>query len=68
MPDLKLYEIPVKIALNQEEVELFEKYRQKAINQGLNIDFCKFLAFLLEAGSVPHLKRQAAFYIDGKII
>ena len=68
MSEMKLFEIPVKILLNDEEIALFEEYQQKAATKGLDLSFEKFLASLLEVGSTPHLKRQAAFYIDGKII
>lgn len=68
MSKIKLFEISVTIVLNDEEIALFEEYRQKAAAKGLYLPFERFIANLLETGSIPHLKRQAAFYIDGKII
>lgn len=68
MEKYNTFKIPVEIILTDEEVKLFEEYRRKASDKGLDVPFEKFIATLLETGSKPHLMRQAAFYIDGEII
>lgn len=68
MEKYNTFSIPVEIILTDEEMALFEEYRKKAAAKGLDMSLEKLLALLLETGSTPHLKRQAAFHIDGKII
>jgi len=62
------YPINLTIVLKESDVEELEQRRQEAARRGLDLPFPRFLALLLETGSIPHLKRQAAFYISGEII
>lgn len=68
MEKYNTFKIPVEIILTDAEVAELEEYRRKASEKGLNVSLEKLIAILLETGSKPHLRRQAAFYIDGKII
>ena len=68
MEKYNTFKISVEIIITDEEVNLFKEYREKAAAKGLDVSLEALLSSLLEADGVPHQKRQAAFYIDGKII
>lgn len=60
--------VSFSILLNALDLDFIEKYRSMAKEKGLDMSFDAFVSLLLSTGSIPHLKRQAAFYIGGEII
>lgn len=66
--NITILKVPVIIALSAEDLAYIEKYRHLASEKGLNQSLEDFIECLLGIGCVPHLKRQAAFFIGGEII